>query len=50
MKLNKLDRIGNAIIDIQESTDTEFDEIVDALIGVAFDEEDAGEIKFWASE
>jgi NAD(P)H-hydrate repair Nnr-like enzyme with NAD(P)H-hydrate epimerase domain len=46
MKLNKLHRIVDAIELINEETKTnDLPAIVDALVGVALSEEDAGEIK-----
>ena len=47
MKLNDLYRIQDALEIICESSEaTNYEEVVDALIGVCWDEETAGEIKF----
>ncbi len=45
MKLNHLILIGDAVEKIHELTETDIPDIVDALTGVAWDEEDAGRIK-----
>jgi hypothetical protein len=45
MKLNHLILIGDAVEKIHELTNTDIPDIVDALTGVAWDEEDAGQIK-----
>jgi len=45
MKLNKLVCVGDAVERLAELTDTTIPEIVEALTGVCFDEEEAGQIK-----
>ena len=46
MTLNELMRIGNAIAEISDATHIHDEEaIIDALIGVAWDEEDAGQLR-----
>ena len=45
MKLNELLILESALNQIADVTDTEVSEIIDALIGVAWDEENAGQIK-----
>ena len=49
MKLNELDQISDAIETICKITcnltDTDINEIIDNLIGIAWSEEDASEIK-----
>lgn len=46
MTLNELLRIGNAISDISDATHIHDEEaIIDALLGVAWDEEDAGRLR-----
>lgn len=44
MKLNQLHQIEDAIEKISNATGTEKIEIISALTGIAWDEEDAGEI------
>lgn len=50
MKLNHLTLIADAIEKIHLITDTDIPDIVDALIGVAFSEEVAGQIKDYHRE
>lgn len=45
MKLDHLILIGDAVEKIHELTETHIPDIVDALTGIAWDEEDAGQIK-----
>lgn len=46
MKLNHLILVADAVERISEITETnDIPEIVDALVGIAWDEEDAGQIK-----
>ena len=49
MNLNQLDAISDAIEVIAERTETDRQEIIDALTGCCWDEEDAGELKFYAT-
>jgi len=39
--------IESAIMVLSEATYTEPDEIIDDLIGLCFDEEEAGDLKYW---
>lgn len=50
MELNKLIRIGDAIEVIATETDALIPDIVNALIGIAFSEEDALEVKQYHTE
>ena len=50
MKLNHLILIGNAVEKIHELTETDIPDIVDALTGIAWDEEDAGQIKAYHAD
>jgi hypothetical protein len=50
MKLNKLIRIGDALEVVADQTNTHAKELVDALIGVAFCEEDAADLKNYLKE
>ena len=45
MKMNKLYLIADTIDKLAEVTDCTIDEIIYALTGICFDEEDAGEIR-----
>lgn len=48
VKLNELVLIGVAIENIHELTGIDSDDIVDALIDIAWDEQDANQIKVYA--
>lgn len=50
MKLNHLILIGDAVEKIHELTETDIPDIVDALTGIAWDEEDAGQIKAYHAD
>ena len=45
VKLNKLIRLGDAIETIANETDSTIPELVEGLIGICWDEEDAGQLK-----
>ena len=47
MKPNELNRISDSIEALARHTETSVDDIIDALIGVCWDEEDAAELKFY---
>ena len=50
MKLNHLILIGDAVEKIHELTEADIPDIVDALTGIAWDEEDAGQIKAYRAD
>lgn len=45
MKLNHLILIGDAVEKIHVLTETDIPDIVDSLTGIAWDQEDAGQLK-----
>ena len=45
MKLNKLNLLGDSLEIISNLTNESVTTIIDALVGVCFSEEDAGELK-----
>lgn len=45
MKLNELLLLESALNTVADVTETEVSVIIDALVGIAWDEEDAGRIK-----
>lgn len=47
MKLNKIILIGDLVERLSEYTDTDILDIVDALTGLCWDEEDAGNIRYY---
>jgi len=48
--LNETMAIGNAIEVIADRTDTDIPDVINALTGIAFDEEDAGKLKRYHQE
>ncbi len=50
MKIRKLCKIVTGLEHIADAQDTCIPEIVDALIGVCFDEEEAGQIKAYIAD
>jgi hypothetical protein len=50
MKLNHLIIIADALERVAEVQDTAMVEIIDALVGVCFDEEESGELKHYIAD
>ena len=50
MKLNHLITVADAMERIAETQDTTMVEIIDALVGVCFDEEEAGQLKRYIAD
>jgi len=50
MKLNKIHVVTDGLDKIIAVCDGEVDDVIDALVGVCWDEEDAGALKFYYAE